>query len=69
MELYLLSLYAGLDKMGYIGIEMFLIGTALLINNRVTPKDWPVDLKVGAGLLGSSILCLGAYTAYKVLGA
>lgn len=64
MSSYLLSLYAGLDKMGYIGIEMFLIGTALLINNKVTPKDWPVDLKVSVGLLGAGILCIAVYTLY-----
>lgn len=46
-----------LDKFGYIGLELAIVGILILGMYSLLPKEMPIDLKVGLGLLGSGGVC------------
>lgn len=50
-----------LDKFGYIGIELTVVGLLILGMHAIMPKDWPIDVKVGAGLVASGLASFVLY--------
>lgn len=69
MSEYMHSLWNGLDKLGYIGLEFLILGGVIWSMYKVLPKDMSIDLKISYGLIASSIPCLILYTIYKTVGA